>query len=181
VIGKVSLGHAIFRIETLALDNNKITTVDNQAFANLTSLADLDINGSKLESVPLAIKTVPSLKSLNLGENLISQLGEHFLSGNSQLEILVIEQNKIWKISKQAFASSSTIRSINLKRNRLARLEKEMFQPMIKLEIFLLDQNLMISMAFSHHSPLSSISVFLTTVSSGSIWLSFLRLSNQSI
>jgi Leucine-rich repeat (LRR) protein len=161
VIGKDSLGKAIFRIETLALDNNKITTVDNEAFANLTSLADLNMNVNNLESVPLAIKMLPSLKSLNLGENLISQLGENFLSGNSQLEALVLEQNKIWKITQQAFASSSTMRSVNMKRNRLARLEKEMFQPMIKLETFLLDHNYLddINGVFSSLSSLKHLSI----------------------
>jgi Leucine-rich repeat (LRR) protein len=112
VIGKDSLGQAIFRIETIALDHNKIITVDSEAFSNMTRLADLAMNGNNLNAVPLAVKMLPILKSLNLGENTISELSEYVLSGNPQLHTLVLEQNKIRKISKQAFASSSAMRSV---------------------------------------------------------------------
>ena len=162
VIGKDSLGPAIFRIETLALDNNKIRTIDREAFANMTRLADLAMNGNNLDAVPLAVKLLPSLKYLNLGENLIHELSEYFLSDNPQLHTLVLEQNKIQMISQQAFASASSIRSVNIARNRLAILEAKMFQPLIKLETLLLDQNYLqdINGVFSSLSSLKHLSIY---------------------
>ena len=162
MIGKDSLGPAIFRIETLALDNNKIRTIDREAFANMTRLADLAMNGNNLDAVPLAVKLLPSLKYLNLGENAISELPEYFLSDNPQLHTLVLEQNKIQMISQQAFASASSIRSVNIARNRLAILEAKMFQPLIKLETLLLDQNYLqdINGVFSSLSSLKHLSIY---------------------
>ena len=52
VIAGDSLGQAISLLETLALDNNKIRTVDSEAFINMTSLTDLDMKANNLESGP---------------------------------------------------------------------------------------------------------------------------------
>ena len=80
VIGKSSLGPAVFRIETLILDNNKIITIDTNAFVNMTRLADLALNGNKLTAVPQAVKKLPKLKHLNLGANMISELPDYYFS-----------------------------------------------------------------------------------------------------
>ena len=91
-----SLGQAISQLNTLALDNNKIRTVDSEAFANLTSLTNLDMKTNNLESVPnIALQQLSSLKYLNLGENLITHLA---LPGNPHLQSLVMEKNMITMI-----------------------------------------------------------------------------------
>ena len=158
VIAGDSLVQSISLLETLALDNNKIRTVDSEAFINMTSLTDLDMKANNLESVPnIALQQLSSLKYLNLGENLITHLA---LPGSPYLQSLVLEQNMIRKIRNQGGRTSS-IRSLNLRRNRLTILESEMFETMTGLETLLLDHNYLedVNGVFSSISSLKNISI----------------------
>merc|ERR1719477_255476 len=126
----------MIQLNTLALDNNKIRSVDSEAFVNWTSLTNLDMKTNKLESVPnIALQQLSSLKYLNLGENLITHLS---LPGNPHLQSLVLEKNRISKIRSQGGRTSS-IRSLNLRRNMLTILESEILKTMTELETLLID------------------------------------------
>ena len=153
-----SLGQAISLLDTLALDNNKIRSVDSEVFVNLTSLTNLDMKANKLDSVPnIALQQLSSLKYLNLGENLITHLS---LPGNPHLQSLVLEKNRISKIRNQG-GKTSSIRSLNLRRNKLTILESDIFETIKGLETLLLDHNYLedINGVFSSISSLKNISI----------------------
>ena len=120
------------------------------------------MNANNLEAVPVAVKQLSRLEYLNLAENLLSELAEDDLSGNPHLQELVLEKNKIRRISQEAFVScASSIRSVNLGRNMLAVLEVEVFEPMTGLETLLLDHNYLedINGVFSSLPSLKNISI----------------------
>ncbi|XP_026319097.1 toll-like receptor Tollo isoform X2 [Hyposmocoma kahamanoa] len=58
-------------LSVLSIDSNRITKIHPHALRNCSSLQDLHINGNRLDEVPVALKEIPQLKTLDLGENLI--------------------------------------------------------------------------------------------------------------
>ena len=154
------------RLQILSLSHNKIENLEKDAFVGLTSLTSLsldhnqirnlfenqlDESGSTLEDIsfnsnflieiPRAIGMLYKLRTLDLGENEISDISQEDFSSLINLYGLRIAGNRIQKITTQHFANTSNLHVLNLAHNQLSEIEPKAFDSLQNLRALRLDNN----------------------------------------
>ncbi|KAM3611046.1 uncharacterized protein V6R79_012804 [Siganus canaliculatus] len=99
----------------LDLENNHIRAVQPGAFQALGKLQILTLKGNKLTSLPLNLP--PSLSHLDLSANCISVLDLPSLSALVNLQVLKINSNCLRSVPESAFDSLPRLRSVDLTNN----------------------------------------------------------------
>ena len=84
-------------LEKLDLSENKISSIDDDAFDGLENLIELDLSFNELNYLPTSIGKLRKLKRLNLSENKISSLPKEFENLTS-LEFLDFDGNPIERV-----------------------------------------------------------------------------------
>nr|WRK64626.1 toll-like receptor [Hypothenemus hampei] len=133
--------NGLYVLSLLALDNNILEGIHPEAFRNCSSLQDLNLNSNQLKAVPLALKNMRLLRTLDLGENLITYLEEPGFRGLNNLYGLRMLGNRIQNITKRAFADLPALQILNLARNRVQRVEHNSFSNSPNLQAIRLDGN----------------------------------------
>lgn len=133
--------NGLYVLSLLAIDNNVLEGVHPEAFRNCSSLQDLNLNGNRLAAVPLALKDMRLLRTVDLGENLITSLEEPSFRGMSSLYGLRLIGNQLQNISKRAFADLPALQILNLARNKIQTVERGAFETSPKLQAIRLDSN----------------------------------------
>lgn len=131
----------LYVLSLLSLDNNAIQSVHSAALRNSSSLQDLHLNGNKLVTVPPALANLPQLKTLDLGENHISDIVNSSFSDLQQLFGLRLTDNNIGNISKGTFDRMSALKILNLSRNKVHGIEPGAFDNNVNLQAVRLDGN----------------------------------------
>ena len=76
-----SLGK-LTHLKSLSLDHNKIRSVPKQTFVSNVNLEDLTFSGNQLNQVPEGLKFLSSLRTLDLGENIIEDIAQPDILNN---------------------------------------------------------------------------------------------------
>ncbi|XP_030751575.1 toll-like receptor 6 [Sitophilus oryzae] len=135
--------NGLYVLSLLALDNNVLEGVHPEAFRNCSSLQDLNLNSNQLKAVPLALKDMRLLRTVDLGENLITYIEEPGFRGLSNLYGLRMLGNRIQNVSKRAFADLPALQILNLARNRIQRIEHGSFSNSPNLQAIRVDSNML--------------------------------------
>lgn len=146
-----NLFHLCINVTELDVGDNKIKMIQDDAFGSIHGLRILTLAKNKLQSVPAAIRNVPTLSELDLSNNDISRLEcqdfatltklRHLnLYHNSittlkdcvfkdliKLEVLKIHNNKISDIHKHAFTNLSKLKQLHLNANKLTKIKRGEF------------------------------------------------------
>ena len=118
------------------------TELPEGLFVATPNLEDLSLENNLLEAVPRSVSTdAKRLRTLDLGENRISQLREGDFDGLKELHGLRVSGNALTEIGKGLFANSSNLHVLNLARNRLAKVEQGSFDGLVELRALRLDNN----------------------------------------
>ena len=125
----------------LSIDNNVLAGVHPEAFRNCSSLQDLNLNGNELTKIPLALKDMRLLRTVDLGENLITALDEPGFRGMSNLYGLRMIGNRIENISRSSLRELSNLQILNLARNQIKSIEKGAFEASPSIQAIRLDGN----------------------------------------
>ncbi|CAH2084648.1 unnamed protein product [Euphydryas editha] len=128
-------------LSILSIDSNRISKIHPHALRNCTSLQDLHINGNRLDEVPIALKEIPQLKTLDLGENLIVSIENASFMTMQQMYGLRLTENNIGNISKGVFDKMTSLKILNLSRNKIHKIEAGAFDGNINLQAIRLDGN----------------------------------------
>ncbi|XP_045499162.1 toll-like receptor Tollo [Colias croceus] len=128
-------------LSVLSIDSNRITKIHPHALRNCTSLQDLHINGNRLDEVPIALKEIPQLKTLDLGENLIVSIENASFMTMQQMYGLRLTENNIGNISKGVFDKMTSLKILNLSRNKIHKIEAGSFDGNVNLQAIRLDGN----------------------------------------
>ena len=131
----------LYVLSLLSLDNNRLNTLHPSSLRNASSLQDLHLNGNRLASVPDALKATPLLRTLDLGENLISEIPSGTFDHVSQLYGLRLTENHIGNLTKGIFEKIKELKILNLSRNRIQCIEPGAFDENINLQAIRLDGN----------------------------------------
>ena len=130
------------KLRSLSLDHNKFESLPGNVFGQTPSLEDLSLDNNRLSSVPRSISDLKVLKTLDLGENLIGDLGDGDLFfGLEHLYGLRLSGNLLESIDKGHFANASNLHVLNLARNRLTHIEQGSFDGLVELRALRLDNN----------------------------------------
>lgn len=128
-------------LSVLSIDSNRISKIHPHALRNCSSLQDLHINGNRLDEVPLALKEIPQLKTLDLGENLIVSIENASFMTMEQMYGLRLTENNIGNISKGVFDKMTSLKILNLSRNKIHKIEAGAFDGNVNLQAIRLDGN----------------------------------------
>ncbi|KAK5604519.1 hypothetical protein CRENBAI_015855 [Crenichthys baileyi] len=99
----------------LDLEDNKIRAIQPGALLGLKKLKVLTLKGNKLTSLPLNFP--PSLTHLDLSKNCISSLDLPSLSALINLQVLQINSNCLRSVPENTFDSLPRLRSVDLTNN----------------------------------------------------------------
>ncbi|CAH0399859.1 unnamed protein product [Chilo suppressalis] len=128
-------------LSVLSIDSNRISKIHPHALRNCSSLQDLHINGNRLDEVPTALKEIPQLKTLDLGENLIVSIENASFMTMKQMYGLRLTENNIGNITKGVFDRMTSLKILNLSRNKIQRIESGAFDANVNLQAIRLDGN----------------------------------------
>lgn len=128
-------------IAMLSLDYNQIVSVDSDSLRNCAKLQDLHLNGNHLDASPTSLAMVPFLKTLDLGENQLTDIANASFREMRQLFGLRLTENQIDMIGSKVFQSMNALHILNLSRNRIRHIESGAFDGNINLQAIRLDGN----------------------------------------
>ena len=136
--------NGLYVLSLLSVDNNLLESVHPDAFRNCSSLQDLNLNGNALTAVPLALKDMRLLRTVDLGENAISNLTDPGFKGMTNLYGLRLIGNQITTITKSVFTDLPSLQIINLARNRIKTVDQGAFSANSDLQAIRLDANFLV-------------------------------------
>lgn len=134
-------------LTVLSIDSNRISKIHHQVFENCSTLQDLHINGNRLDGVPSALREIPQLKTLDLGENLITSVENASFMAMQQMYGLRLTENNIGNISKGVFDKMTSLKILNLSRNKIHKIEAGAFDSNVNLQAIRLDGNYLTDIA----------------------------------
>ncbi|XP_052863466.1 LOW QUALITY PROTEIN: toll-like receptor 6 [Anopheles cruzii] len=135
--------NGLYALSLLSLDNNALTGVHPEAFRNCSSLQDLNLNGNELSQVPLALKDMRLLRTVDLGENSISVIEEPGFRGMNNLYGLRLISNNVENITRKAFKDLPSLQILHIARNIITHIEKGAFEAAVSVQAIRLDGNLL--------------------------------------
>ncbi|XP_017487072.1 PREDICTED: toll-like receptor 6 [Rhagoletis zephyria] len=133
--------NGLYVLSLLSLDNNALIGVHPEAFRNCSSLQDLNLNGNQLKTVPLALRNMRLLRTVDLGENMITVLEDNAFKGLGNLYGLRLIGNYLENITMNAFKDLPSLQILNLARNRIAVVEPGAFEMTSSIQAIRLDGN----------------------------------------
>ncbi|KAL1131631.1 hypothetical protein AAG570_011244 [Ranatra chinensis] len=131
----------LYGLNVLSLDSNNIQYIDPEALKNSSSLQDLHLNSNKLYDVPAVLAEVPHLKTLDLGDNQITELFNSSFSSMKDLVGLRLTENNLTNISKGVFDKMVSLKILNLSDNKIQRVQAGSFDSNTNLLAVRLDGN----------------------------------------
>ena len=117
------------------LYDNIISKLDDKAFDNLAHVEKLSLNLGKnrLTKIPIvALKSLPTLESLDLKENSIQNVETNDFAGLGNLDHLTLQHNEITLLRNQAFKGLPKLNSLYLDHNKISTIEPNAFQGLEK-------------------------------------------------
>ncbi|KAL0104117.1 hypothetical protein PUN28_017075 [Cardiocondyla obscurior] len=139
--------NGLFALSLLALDSNLLEGIHPDAFRNCSSIQDLNLSGNNLDSIPVALKDMRILRTLDLGENQIRSLNKPGFRGMSSLYGLRMIGNEITNITQEDLVELPVLQILNLARNRIEYVEDGAFAANPALQAIRLDSNLLQDMS----------------------------------
>ena len=100
-------------------------------------MSDLALSANRLKAVPFAAlqPLKGSLGTLDLGENVITDLPDKWLAGFAQLYGLRLADNHLSNLTSDVFIGAQNIKMLNLASNKLQGIDLETFAPLKNLEV----------------------------------------------
>ncbi|XP_071957217.1 uncharacterized protein [Antedon mediterranea] len=123
-------------LKVLHLVNNRINHVDEKAFSTLTQLEELLLSGNNLKAVPIdALNSGPrSLIHLCLSDNHITNLPANSFRNISKLRTLCIGGNPLTKVPEEALSTCRQLEKLDLSRNSITEIQDKAFRKLSRLE-----------------------------------------------
>eukprot|EP00095_Tigriopus_kingsejongensis_P011072 maker-scaffold23_size669530-snap-gene-4.7 protein:Tk11072 transcript:maker-scaffold23_size669530-snap-gene-4.7-mRNA-1 annotation:"slit homolog 2" len=128
-------------LTSLSLNHNELVKVPDSIFRLTPQLEDLSLDNNHLIEVPSSIGHLKRLKTLDLGENAITELQEGDFNAMESLYGLRLAGNRLTRIPSNFFANASQLHVLNLARNQLSQIEQKAFDHLQELRALRLDNN----------------------------------------
>ena len=134
-------------LETIYLDNNRLTSLHPYVFANLISLTFLSLRSNRLVSINIAVfSNLKQLRVLSLGDNEIETLEMEIFRGLMNLVRLHLDGNKLETLHRDLFLDLNSLTELYLYGNELRELPGEVFSSLTDLKELDLDNNKLITL-----------------------------------
>ncbi|MBN3325217.1 LRRN2 protein, partial [Atractosteus spatula] len=144
--------------QTLRLQSNLISTLDQSELQGLANLTELDLSQNSFSSTRhLRISDMPRLLSLHLEENQLRHLPDSAFSGFPGLQELYLNHNRLRNISPGAFNGLDNLLRLHLNSNRLGVIDRRWFHALPQLEVLMIGGNPVETIQDLNFKPLVSL------------------------
>ncbi|XP_055009265.1 leucine-rich repeat and transmembrane domain-containing protein 2 [Boleophthalmus pectinirostris] len=127
---------------SLLLANNKLSALGTSAFANLSSLEELDLSNNYLDNLPGGLfRDMSNLTRLTLHNNSLTGMDRELFQGLGGLQSLDLSLNGLSTVPLGLLDELQSLRWLSLAGNRLHALERAAFEPLVNLQRLELGQN----------------------------------------
>lgn len=129
-------------LETLLLDNNQISSVSLRAFDGVYGLKGVYLDNNQIASLPAGVfRATSSIQQISLGGNALTSVESNVFSNLPNLTNLYLHNNQIASIADDAFSGSTNIWSFHLGGNNLTEISEICLRGLTKLKQFALSNN----------------------------------------
>ncbi|TST85792.1 Leucine-rich repeat neuronal protein 2 [Bagarius yarrelli] len=144
--------------QTLRLQSNLISSVDQSELQGLANLTELDLShNSFISTRNLKITDLPALLSLHMEENQLRHLPEAAFSGLPNLQELYLNHNRLRTISPGAFKGLCNLLRLHLNSNHLMIIDRRWFHALPQLEVLMTGGNPVDTIQDFNFKPLGSL------------------------
>ncbi|XP_049892471.1 leucine-rich repeat and transmembrane domain-containing protein 2 [Epinephelus moara] len=127
---------------SLLLANNKLASLGASAFANLSSLEELDLSNNYLDNLPAGLfRDMSNLTRLTLHNNSLTVMDRELFQGLGGLQSLDLSLNGLSSVPLGLLDELQSLRWLSLAGNRLHGLERAAFEPLANLQHLELGHN----------------------------------------
>lgn len=91
--------------------------------ARENSVEELWLNNNQIEhafTIRLLLDSLPNLRLLDMSNNFMEELSYGIVQGHSQLEMLILENNRIKRIGRESFIGLPSLRELKLRNNSIS-------------------------------------------------------------
>ena len=132
---------AIFFSQSLNLDYNAISLIDEEAFTNTTVLKNLFISHNLLISLPPIQDLADTLDNLKVTNNQIKMIPDLYFASCAMLVSFEITQNNLTVINERSFTGLASIRKLDLRDNMIEDTVDNIIWNLRNLSQLILDGN----------------------------------------
>uniref|UniRef100_A0A3Q1JZ73 LRRCT domain-containing protein n=1 Tax=Anabas testudineus TaxID=64144 RepID=A0A3Q1JZ73_ANATE len=127
---------------SLQLANNKLASLGASAFANLSSLEEMDLSNNYLDNLPAGLfRDMSNLTRLTLHNNSLTVMDRELFQGLGGLQSLDLSLNGLSSVPLGVLDELQSLRWLSLASNRLHGLERAAFEPLANLQHLELGHN----------------------------------------
>ena len=118
----------------LDLENNSISTIDEDAFDGLTNLQDLNISNNNLTTLPADVfDGLTALRTIAVTGNSLTALDADIFDGLTALERLDINYNSLTELDADIFDGLTALERLDINYNSLTELDADIFDGLTAL------------------------------------------------
>ncbi|KAG7477729.1 hypothetical protein MATL_G00072780 [Megalops atlanticus] len=144
--------------QTLRLQSNLISTLDQSELQGLANLTELDLSQNSFSSTRhVRITGLQTLLSLHMEENQLHHLPDSAFSGLPNLQELYLNHNRLRNISPGAFKGLDNLLRLHLNSNRLVVIDRRWFHALPRLEVLMIGGNPVDAIQDLNFKPLGSL------------------------
>ncbi|XP_069485370.1 decorin-like [Ambystoma mexicanum] len=128
-------------LKELFLQHNKITTIPNDVFSQPSELTSIHLNSNQITNKGIkkkAFRNMKTLETLNMASNLLKVVPKHL---PKSLKTLILSENRITSVEKDAFKKLKNLTEIILTGNKILSIEAGAFAGLLALEHLDLSNN----------------------------------------
>jgi Leucine-rich repeat (LRR) protein len=124
------------KLKAILIYDGVMTTITDKTFEGLSrSLESLTVNSHKIATIhPDAFRHLNMLKTIDIGENLLTELNKKWLENLPQLENIAIYRNKFSAVDFEFLKSFKNLKSLNLQGSKFTSFPVDAFHTMTNLE-----------------------------------------------
>lgn len=129
-------------LRRLTWTHSAIERVDNDTFADLSNLEELDLSHNHITGIRHRyFSNLNKLKILNISYNNLDDLPHNVFDGLDRLQALDVSRNKLFVIPFQVFSPLPELQLLDLSHNRFTVFLDYFFKPNRNLKVLLLNDN----------------------------------------
>ena len=141
-----TIGNSLFKklsiLEFLDLTDNKIRTINLNAFTGLNNLITLKLSQNNIFKIEKNSFSLFSLLNLELKNNSIERIESFSFTNTKNLKTLDLSMNKLTIIQANVFNDMTELVHLNLKYNEITNVEKNSLNGLKKLNDFNMDKQM---------------------------------------
>ncbi|KAI6235007.1 Leucine-rich repeat neuronal protein 1 [Aphelenchoides besseyi] len=129
-----SLNHFMPLLIKLKLTGNHLVGIPRTLFSSVPNVEEVYLDNNKIFSIDWEAFRLYKLKRLWLTNNNLLSINEHILRFTPNLEFLDLSQNQLISVQSSSFFSARRLIELNLSNNRLQRFDYDSFVPLHQLQ-----------------------------------------------